>query len=376
MIKREAVIKKYLNFFKKRKHLLLSNMPAVIIGKKNQLFVEAGVEQITDYILGKKEPAGKRLCNLQKCVRIKDITEIGDNYHHSFFEMLGNWSIGDYWKREAIEWAFELLTNKKEGFGLDPQRIYVTIFLGNKTFKKDKESLTIWKNLFSKTKVSNEIGFARERANKNARIFLFEENLWYSPYGLCGPCTEIFYDISPEKGNEKKTFCEYVDSSRYIEIWNNVFMLYRKGRKKYSFLKQKCIDSGLGVERILFILNNLSDSYATDSFIPLINFIESRTNNKYKNHEKDFRIVIDHIRTLTFVIGDSILIGGLTQKHKNILNSLLKNLSQSMYNLSINKKDSLTLSKIVINFYRKDYPSMYKNRNIILNKLDKIESFI
>jgi len=370
MIKRKEIIKKYLSFFKKKRHTFSQNVPVIIKDKKNSLFINAGVDPITDYLLSKKTSRVKRLCSIQKCIRVKDINEIGDKYHHTFFEMLGNWSLGDYWKKEAIEWLFKLLTDKKVGFGLNPNRLYVSVFSGNKNFSKDVESIKLWNKIFLKNKIKCEVCYAKTKTNKNSRIFLFEENWWSSNCGLCGPCTEVFYDLHPKR-DRGKTFCDYVDSSRYIELCNIVFMQYREINNRYKLLKYRCIDSGLGVERILYVLNKRDDSYLSTLLQPFVKYIEKTTKKKYQENSKDFRKIIDYTRTIIFIIGDGIITNGLTKEHKKIIKKLLNNVYKSFNSLKAKEKEiTFEFCKIIIDAYKKDYPYLRDNIRTIFNEIE------
>ncbi|MGC9309432.1 MAG: alanine--tRNA ligase, partial [Candidatus Nanoarchaeia archaeon] len=244
---------------------------------------------LVPYLLGEKHPLGKRLVNVQRCIRTGDIDEVGDTYHHTFFEMLGNWSLGDYFKKEAIEFSFEFLTNWLK---LDKKKLAVSVFEGNKQIPKDEEAAKIWQS----------VGIPKERI-----VYLGKkENWWELPgQGPCGPDTEMFYYKS---GNPPKTFNP--DDDNWVEIWNDVLMQYNKDEKgSYNEAKQKNIDTGMGVERTITILNGLEDNYLSDCFKPIIEKIETLSGRQYLSNTKitkAMRIIADHIKAATFIIADGI----------------------------------------------------------------------
>ena len=238
MLTRKELISKYLTFFERKGHSIIKNSSLIPENDPTVLFTTAGMHPIVPYLLGQKHPSGKRLCNVQRCIRTGDIDEVGDETHHTFFEMLGNWSFGDYWKKEAIEMSFEFLTKVLK---IPSEKISITCFKGNKDASKDEESANIWKSL----------GIKKIK-------FLGKEDNWWGPAGKTGPCgpdTEMFVNG--------------------IEIWNDVFMQYNKTKDgKFAELSQKNVDTGMGVERTLAILNCLNDNYLTDVLKPVIEEIE------------------------------------------------------------------------------------------------------
>lgn len=297
MITRKELIKKYLKFFESKEHKSIHSASLIPENDPTTLFISAGMQPLVPYLLGQKHPLGKRLVNVQKCIRTKDINEVGDTTHHTFFEMLGNWSLGDYWKKDAIEMSFEFLTSKK-WLGLDKNRIAVSFFSGDKNAPADIESRKIWKNLRIPEK----------------RIIDLKEDNWWGPTGKTGPCgpsTEIFY----WKDNSHKVPKEFdpndstlaTDGDKWVEIWNNVFMQYNKtAQGKYVPLKQKNVDTGMGVERTLAVLNGIEDNYMTETFLPIIKQIEKLSKKNYKGNEKAMRIIADHIKASVFIISDGV----------------------------------------------------------------------
>jgi alanyl-tRNA synthetase len=267
---RKTLIKKYIEFFKSKDHKEISNSSLVPKDDPTVLFTTAGMHPLVPFLLGQKHPQGKRLCNVQKCIRTGDIEEVGDETHHTFFEMLGNWSLGDYFKEDSIKYSFEFLTKVLK---IPHEKLAVTCFKGDDNVPKDTEAEKIWKSL-----EINKISFLGRKDN------------WWGPAGKTGPCgpdTEIFVNN--------------------VEIWNNVFMQYEKDSKgNYKEAKQKNIDTGMGVERTLAILNELEDNYETNIWQPIIQEIEKLSKKKYSENKKEMRIIADHIKAAVFIIADGI----------------------------------------------------------------------
>lgn len=288
MITRQELIKKYLDFFKSKNHKIIPSASLIPSNDPTVLFTTAGMHPLVPYLSGQPHPLGKRLASVQKCIRTGDIEEIGDTTHHTFFEMLGNWSLGDYFKKESIVYSFEFLTKELK---IPTNKLAVSVFKGDKNAEKDTESARIWESL----------GIPKERIQ-----FLGKEDNWWGPAGQTGPCgpdTEIFYWKSKTK--PPKNFNP--EDKNWVEIWNNVFMQYNKKEDgTYIALKQKNVDTGMGVERTLAILNGLEDNYLTDTFKPIIDEIEHLLGKKYKGIEKIMRIIADHVKASVFIIADGI----------------------------------------------------------------------
>lgn len=290
MITRKELIKKYLDFFKSKDHKEIKNSSLVPENDPTVLFTTAGMHPLVPFLLGEKHPSGKRLVNVQKCIRTGDIEEVGDTTHHTFFEMLGNWSLGDYWKKEALEFSFEFATKV---LGLKKERLAVSVFSGNSNAPKDSESFNYWISL----------GFSKER------IAFLEDN-WWGPAGTTGPCgpdTEMFYwklnDVPvPEVFDPK--------DENWVEIWNDVLMQYVKDKKgSYIEAKQKNIDNGRGLERILAVVNGFEDNYLSEVWTPIIEKLELLSKHKYgedKEVTRAMRIISDHIKASVFIISDGI----------------------------------------------------------------------
>ncbi len=279
---------KFLNFFESKDHKIIPSAPLVPANDPTVLFTTAGMHPLVPYLLGELHPQGKRLVSVQKCLRTGDIEEVGDNTHLTFFEMLGNWSLGDYWKNEAITWSYEFLTDKK-WLGLSSDKLAITCFAGDADAPQDSDSFKIWQKLGIKT----------ERI-----AFLGKEDNWWGPAGQTGPCgpdTEIFYWIGEETA--PKVFDP--KDRRWFEIWNNVFMEYNKTNEgKYEPLKNKNVDTGMGLERTLVALNGFSSVYETDLFKPLLDYLISQTNFKYDLYK--IKIITDHMRAVYFMVADGV----------------------------------------------------------------------
>lgn len=285
---------RFISFFQKRSHSILESSSLVTSDEKTEtdstLFNTAGVQPLIPFLLGENHPKGRRLASAQKCIRTIDIEEVGDKTHLTFFEMLGNWSLGDYFKKEAIDWSYEFLTSTSEGLGLDPKRIYITVFGGNEFSEKDVEAGSFWKNHV-----------------EESRIFYLESNWWEAgENGPCGPDTEIFYDITTE-GLGNLSHSEFLDADskqKVVEIWNNVFMQFRKENNVVKEkLDQHAVDTGAGLERLAVVVNGLESIYGSDNFLPLMSLVK---NNSCLYNEKSSRIICDHLRAAIFLISDGI----------------------------------------------------------------------
>jgi alanyl-tRNA synthetase len=269
---------RFLKFFEKRGHKIIPSASLVPENDPSVLFNTAGMQPLVPYLLGQEHPMGKRIADIQKCVRTGDLEDIGDNRHFSFFEMMGNWSLGDYFKEDAIKWSYEFLTSKEEGLGLDVSRLYFTIFEGDENAEFDQESKDIWMKL----------GIPENRI-----YALPAEDNWWSPgdNGPCGPCSEMFYDMSGNVGDlNKEQFLDAVKKENVIEIWNDVFMEYeKKDGKVIGKLKQKNVDTGAGLERITAVMQGKQTAYDTDIFAKVMEIFHSTPG--IEKNEKSFRII-------------------------------------------------------------------------------------
>lgn len=326
------------------------------------LFTTAGMQPLVPYLLGEKHPGGKRLTNIQKCVRTGDIDEIGDNTHLTFFEMMGNWSLGDYFKKEAIEWSFELLTNKEEGFGLDPRRLYVTCFEGNTDAPRDEESAKIWKDIFNKNSIEGE------------RIyFMPAKNNWWQPgpNGPCGPDTEMFYDLTGEltAGMIKEEYLKADEDQKVVEIWNDVFMEFlKKDDKVVGKLEAKNVDTGSGLERVTAVLQGKRSVFDTDLFEPIISKIKELSKDE---NQKSIRIVADHMRTATFMIADGVIPSNTDQGY--VLRRVLRRAVRHADILGIPKMNLAEISKLVTAKYSEFYPNLRERSEHIEKEINNEE---
>ncbi len=332
MITRKELIKKYIDFFKSKKHKEIPSASLIPENDPTVLFTTAGMHPLVPYLLGQKHPMGKRICDVQKCIRTGDIDEVGDATHHTFFEMLGNWSLGDYFKIEAINYSFEFLTKI---LMIPKEKLSVTCFAGEKEIPKDEEAAEVWKSL----------------GIKNIKFLGREDNFW-GPAGKTGPCgpdTEMFVNG--------------------VEIWNDVFMQYNKNSEgKYVPLNQKNVDTGMGVERTIAILNGLDDNYLTDCFLPIIKKIEKISGKKYEGNKKTMRIIADHIKAAVFIISDGIVPSNTEQGY--IVRRLIRRAVK--YGNELEMKDFTSkVAETVFEIYN-DYPEL-KNKKTILQEIENEE---
>ncbi len=294
---------RFLKFFEKRRHTIIPSASLVTPDEKGitnpTLFNTAGMQPLVPYLLGKPHPQGNRLVDVQKVLRTVDIDDIGDKTHATFFEMLGNWSLGDYFKTEAINWSYEFLTSKEEGLGLDPNRLYVTVFEGDDNAPRDEEAARIWKEIFNKNKIEGN------------RIFYLpaDKNWWEAgDNGPCGPDTEMYYDVSNKFGGKGLTHEEFLkadDVRDVVEIWNDVFMQYEKRDGKIiGKLPKPSVDTGAGLERLCMTLQGVDNIYDTDLLKPVIDKIKSISNNY---NENSARIIADHLRASVMLISDGVI---------------------------------------------------------------------
>jgi len=347
--------KKYIEFFKNKGHKEIPSAPLVPENDPTVLFTTAGMHPLVPFLLGEPHPSGKRLVNFQKCVRTGDIDEVGDAFHHTFFEMLGNWSLGDYFKKEAISFSYEFLTKE---LGLDVNRLHVTCFAGDKDVPKDTESAEIWESL----------GIPRERI-----YFLGKKENFWGPVGESGPCgpdTEMHYDITQKPCGPN---CNPSDNcGRFSEIWNDVFMEYNKTKDgKYEPLKQKNVDTGMGLERALAVVNNQDDNYQADLFLPIIQKIEEISGKKYDEYKRDFRVIADHIKATAFIISDHVIPSN--QGHGYILRRLIRRAARKGKALKINHMFTHMLIDTVINIYSQQYPKLKEQSSLIKDVVAKEE---
>ena len=346
-----------MEFFKKKGHKETVNSSLIPENDPTVLFTTAGMHPLVPYLLGQRHALGKRLCNVQRCIRTQDIEEVGNSVHHTFFEMLGNWSLGDYFKEDAITFSFEFLTKVLK---IPVERLGVSCFKGDEDAPKDNEAAKIWESL----------GISKKRI-----VFLPKKDNWWGPAGKVGPCgpdSEMFY----WKNNSKSAPEEFnPEDENWVEIWNDVFMQYNKNEKgKYKEAEQKNIDTGMGVERTVAVLNGLEDNYLADMWFPIIKEIEKISKKKYdsKEHKKNMRIIADHIKAAVFILADGITPGNSEQGY--VLRRLIRRAIRYLKKLGvpITEMDAtVDVAKEVIKLYS-DYSEIKSNKQKILNEL-KVE---
>ena len=339
---------KFIEYFIRKGHKAISGSPVVPENDPSVLFTTAGMHPLVPFLLGEKHPQGKRLVDFQKCVRTDDIEEVGDDIHITFFEMLGNWSLGDYFKEDAIKMSYDFLVN---WLHLDPDRLSVTVFEGDEDSPKDVEAMKVWRSL----------------GIKDSNIFCFgKKHNWWGPAGQTGPCgpdTEIFYDsLKPECSANCNPACK---CGKYWEIWNNVFMQYNKNADGlYPPLKQKNVDTGLGLERIAAIVEGKKDIYQTELFSPITDDIKAVS---ITYDELSTRIIADHIRASCFIIADGITPGNIDQGY--ILRRLIRRTIRHMRKIGIDPAHISRLGLAVIESLNNMYGELGQQREIILEIL-------
>jgi len=345
-MKSDEIRKRFLDFFEKRGHAIIPSASLVPENDPSVLFISAGMQPLVPYLLGEKHPQGKRLANVQKVLRTVDIDNIGDSTHLTFFEMMGNWSLGDYWKEEAIKGSFELATSE-EGFGLDQNRIYITCFEGNKDAPKDEESAQTWEKM----------GISKDRI-----YFLGAEDNWWSTgeNGPSGPDTEMFYDLTKDRLGEmsKEEFIKANKREDVVEIWNDVFMEYEsKGGKVVGKLTQQNVDKGVGLERLATVLQGKDNVYETDLFTSIMAKIKALSDpDSEKDDLEAERIIADHIRSAVFVISDGVVPSNTDQGY--ILRRLIRRSVRKADFLGMKEGGLLHIAGVVINEYGDFYGSL------------------
>ncbi len=353
---------KYIDFFVSKNHKQISGKSLLPENDPTVLFTTAGMHPLVPYILGEPHPSGKRLVNFQKCIRTGDIDIVGDSTHCTFFEMLGNWSLGDYFKKEAIEFSFEFITSK-EWLGLPVENLYITVFEGDSDVPKDNESFETWNNL----------GIPAERIN-----FMPRKDNWWGPAGQTGPCgpdTEMFIDTGKDScSDECSPGCS---CGKYFEIWNDVFMQYNKTEEgKYLPLESKTVDTGMGVERTIAMLQGKKNVYETEVFQPVIKALESKCNFKYGEDDTadvSFRIIADHIRASVFILGDEKGVKPSNLGQGYILRRLIRRAIRHGRKLGLNDAFLSGIAKFVIDIYCEVYKELEMSRNSIYSEFDMEE---
>ncbi len=383
---------KFINFYEKRGHTFILSASLIPENDPTLLFVNSGMSPLVPYFLGEKNPQGNRLVNIQKSFRTDDIEEVGDSRHTTFFEMLGNWSLGDYFKKEQLPWVYEFLIDELK---LEPQKLYATVFSGNEEIgvPRDTDSANILVEIFSKYGIkANVVDCSENNELGEGRIFYYpDKKNWWSRSGtpkempvgeIGGPDSEIFYDLGADlKKHENSVFkddsCHVnCDCGRFVEIGNSVFMEYKRTESGFEKLQQHNVDFGGGLERIAMAVNGLNSVFETDLFLPIISKIEELSGKKYNENHKSLEIIADHIKAAVFIIGDE---RGVAPSNKGqgyfarrlirraIRHGRQEGISSDSHWLNI-------LAQKVIEIYKKNYPELEKNSLFIFSELEKEQS--
>jgi alanyl-tRNA synthetase len=362
MITSNELRRKYIDFFRSKGHAEISGKSLIPENDPTVLFTTAGMHPLVPYLLGEPHPAGKRLTDYQKCVRTGDIDEVGDPAHLTCFEMLGNWSLGDYFKKESIAWSYELLTDPK-WLALDPRMISVTVFAGDENAPRDEESAAIWQS----------VGMPKDRI-----AYLPASDNWWAagPTGPCGPDTEIFYWVGqglPPAGSNKGT-----DSKNWMEIWNNVFMEYnRVDEKTLVKLPKQNVDTGMGLERTVAVLQGKTSVYQTESFAAILAAIGKASGKAYDGSpasadpelDRSFRIIADHVRSATFILGDPKAVTPSNVGAGYVLRRLIRRAVRHGRKLGIEGSFLPAVAAAVVDLYSGPYPELAENRKRIVDEL-------
>ena len=342
----------YINFFVSKGHKQIPSAPVVPENDNTVLFNTAGMQPLIPYLMGEPHPYGTRLCDYQKCIRTNDLDEVGDSFHHTFFEMLGNWSLGDYFKEDAIKWSFEFLT---EVLHIPVERLAVTVFAGNEIAPRDEEAINLWKSL----------GISEKR------IYETKEDNWWPNLempGLCGPDSEMFYFRSDDEIPEVFD----PEDDRWVEIWNDVFMQYNHNEDgTITTLKNKNVDTGMGVERVTSILEGVNDNYLSSIFKDVINLISKISNLPYEGNEKSMRIIADHLRTSIFIAADYSSIKPSNVGQGYILRRLIRRVIRhaKKLNIDISSDFEAQIANMIMDKYENYYKEIKENRQIVLDVL-------
>ena len=356
-LNRQELKELFFTYFEEHGHKIIPGSSLLPENDPTVLFTTAGMHPLVPFLLGEKHPSGKRLVNIQKCVRTGDIDEVGDSCHLTFFEMMGNWSLGDYFKKESIAFSYEFLTSPKY-LAIDPNRIYVTCFAGNQAVPKDIELSEMWQAL----------------GVKEDHICYLVDNFWIlgSGHGPCGPDTEIFYDTGIEPCSSN---CHPgCNCAKYLEIWNNVFLEYNSDDQgNLTPLSQKCVDTGMGLERILGVINNFDNIYDSELFCNSKNKLIELSSKSYEENNQSYRIIMDHLRASVFILGDNHGIAPSNIGQGYILRRLIRRAIRHLRKIEITTSVLSDIAEVIINDYQEAYPELIKNKDYIVSELAKEE---
>lgn len=379
----------YIKFFEDRGHVAVKRAPLVLKDDPTTLFTGSGMQPIIPYLLGEKHPDGVRLVDSQTCLRAQDIDDVGDNRHTTFFEMLGNWSLGDYFKKEQIPWMFEFLSEVVE---LDMSRVYVTCYIGDERYDilKDTEAADLWAELFTAKGLSNgqadigseEAGYARGMKD-GERIFYYDgsKNWWSrnggpetTPVGdPCGPDTEMFYDFGTPHNPEFGEFCHpNCDCGRFMEIGNNVFMAYKKvGEGQFEKLEKPNVDHGSGLERIAAAKIHDPDVFKISLMWPIVEKLQEISGKNYESHTESMRVIADHLRAATFLAVDGCLPSNKEQGY--VMRRLIRRAIRYSFDLGVEQNFMQEIVPVIADLYENDFPEVKENRENIIAVLVKEE---
>ena len=389
-MKAQDIRNKYLEFYARQQHAIIKRAPLILTDDPTTLFTGAGMQPMIPYLLGEPHPEGKRIADSQTCLRAQDIDDIGDNRHTTFFEMLGNWSLGDYFKKEQINWMWQFLS---EEVGLDMNRIYVTCYIGDERYNipKDTEAAEIWAELYEKAGLSSgqadigseEAGYARG-IKPGERIFYYDgsKNWWSrnggpetTPIGdPCGPDSEMFYEFDfiehdPKFGEHCHPNC---DCGRFMEIGNNVFMAYKKvADGVFKPLEKPNIDHGSGLERIAAAANNDPDVFKISLLWPIVEKLQDLSGKKYDSHTESMRVIADHLRAATFMAVDGCVPSNKEQGY--VMRRLLRRALRYSFDLGIEQNFLEEVVPVIADLYEADFPEVKENRESIIAVLVKEE---
>ena len=378
----------YLEYFSKRNHVVIKRAPLILHDDPTTLFTGSGMQPLLPYLLGKKHPKGTKLVDSQTCFRGNDLEDVGDNRHTTFFEMLGNWSMGEYFKKEQIRWFFEFLVKV---VGLDPNKIYVTCFIGNEKYNipRDDEAALIWQELFKEVGIDAkivELGSAEngdEKGMQGGRIFFYDdnENWWSRGGGLdktpigdpCGPDSEVFYDFGEANHDSSYGMAHPAsDSGRFMEIGNQVFMQYRREEDgNFSPLKQKNVDFGGGLERIAAAKLDTPDVFKNSLFLPIIEKLETLSGKKYESNLVSMRVIADHLRAAVFLGVDGAVPSNKEQGY--VMRRLIRRAVRYAFDLGIEQNFLEEIVPVIASMYREDYPEVKENESEVIRVLVKEE---
>jgi len=354
-MKAKELREKYIRFFEERGHKFIPSAPLLPENDPTVLFTTAGMHPLVPFLLGEPHPQGKRLTNFQKCIRTNDIDEVGDPFHLTFFEMLGNWSLGDYFKDQSLRWSYEFLERE---LGLDMSRLAVTVFEGDQDAPRDDESARTWLSL----------GIPQERI-----FYLPKQDNWWGPAGATGPCgpdSEMFFDTGKPNHPGCRPGCS---CGKWVEIWNNVFMEYQKTSDgKYVRLEQRNVDTGMGVERTILALQEKKDIFQIETLWPLIVEIERLSGKMYENDSSHFRVIADHLRAATFAVGDGAKPSNVGAGY--VTRRLIRRAVRHGRELGIVENFCGDLARVAANLFADVYPELAAQAETIAGVLDGEES--